>query len=90
MLRKSITASSINPIEFNYLIPQLGAHWDHCFDYLRQALMCTAYLTLETLEHGGTALAGVDGWGTTHMCRDYQGVLDWAAAHRATDEGGID
>ncbi|KAK3356665.1 hypothetical protein B0T25DRAFT_453277, partial [Lasiosphaeria hispida] len=93
MIRRSLSASVANPTEFHYLIPQLYRHWDHCFDYVRQALMCAADVTLENLEtraDGKTLLASVDGWGTTHMCRDYQGVVEWAAAHRATDDGGID
>jgi hypothetical protein len=91
MLRKSLSASAANPTEFRYLIPQLSEHWNHCFDYLRQALMCAADVTLEKLKmDGNTQLESVDGWGTTHMCRDYQEVYRWAAAHRVTDEGGID
>lgn len=91
MLRKSLSASVANPTEYSYLIPQLSKHWEHCFDYLRQTLMCAADVTLENLETKGERLLDrVDGWGTTHMCRDYQGVREWATIHRATDDGGID
>ena len=83
----------LNPDSFPYIIPQLSRHWEHCFDYLRQVLMCTADTTLENLEQradGGGLLASVDGWGTTHMCRDYESLVQWAEVHRATDDGGID
>lgn len=97
MLRRSLAASVANPLEFSYLVPQLAHHWGHCVDYLRQALTCAADVTLEALQTptGSTATAGgglaaVDGWGTTHLCRDYQGVMSWAAANRAIDDGGID
>ena len=62
----------------------------HCFDYLRQALMCAADTALEQLQSGeGGLIAGVDGWGTTHRCRDYQKVSNWATSYRASGEGGI-
>ena len=95
MIRRGFAASIKNPTEFFYIIPQLSHHWGHCFDYLRQSLMCAADATLETVEtngntNGETLLAGVDGWGVTHMCRDYKKLFDWSEEHRATDEGGID
>ncbi|PVH68580.1 hypothetical protein DL98DRAFT_440897, partial [Cadophora sp. DSE1049] len=67
-------------------------HWDHCFDYLRQALMCTADTTLEELERNevGEVIGRVDGWGTEHVCRDWEGLKGWAQGHRGTDDGGID
>ncbi|KAM7205152.1 protein of unknown function (DUF3328) domain containing protein [Naviculisporaceae sp. PSN 640] len=37
-----------------------------------------------------TPLAGVDGWGTTHLCRDFGVVRTWAEYHRASDDAGID
>lgn len=57
--------------------------------------MCAADVTLEDLQDtndvsGKASLAAVDGWGTTHICRDYEAVKKWAADHRGSDEGGID
>ncbi|KAM7212756.1 protein of unknown function (DUF3328) domain containing protein [Rhypophila decipiens] len=94
-LRRSLAASAANPLEFQYLVPQLSHHWDHCFDYLRQALMCTADITLESLQeppkgNKSVPLTSVDGWGTTHLCRDYNVVRMWAESHRAGDDVGID
>ncbi|KAK0614941.1 hypothetical protein B0T17DRAFT_619784 [Bombardia bombarda] len=92
-LRRSVVASAASPLEFSYLAPHLSHHWGHCFDYLRQAIMCAADVTLEKLQTGQdrhTLIPGVDGWGTTHMCRNYDLVKQWAETHRSTDEGGID
>jgi hypothetical protein len=62
----------------------------HCFDYLRQALMCASDTTLETLrQNGDRVLASVNGWGTTHECKNFEQVRTWTTAHRATNEGGI-
>ena len=67
-----------------------AAHMMHCFDYLRQALMCSADTTLERLQSGSEGLLpSVDGWGTTHECRDFQQVSSWARTNRASPAGGI-
>ena len=62
----------------------------HCFDYIRQALMCAADPTLEGLRaaapHGQPS---VDGWGTKHLCRNFQELSQWTEKHRATNGGGI-
>lgn len=54
--------------------------------------MCTADTTLEELERNerGHVIGRVDGWGTEHVCRDWEAVKGWAQGHRGTDDGGID
>lgn len=49
-------------------------HMAHCFDYLRQSLMCHGDMTLEwpRTEADGSRFA-VDGWGIEHQCRDWVG-----------------
>ena len=44
----------------------------HCFDYIRQALMCHADLTVEwpRTEADGRRFA-VDGWGIEHQCTSW-------------------
>ena len=65
-------------------------HMKHCWDYLRQALLCYADDTLEPLrEEGRPDLPGVNGWGVEHKCRDFDELMRWTARHRATNEGGI-
>jgi hypothetical protein len=53
-------------------------HIDHCFDYLRQLLMCNLELTYESarVEPDGERRA-VDGWGTVHQCKDWSAINDW-------------
>lgn len=47
-------------------------HVYHCFDYIRQALMCHADLTVEwpRTEEDGRRFA-VDGWGISHQCKNW-------------------
>ena len=51
-------------------LPMMGApsHIRHCIDLLRQSLMCYADTTVETREPG---LNGVKGFGTEHVCKDW-------------------
>lgn len=54
------------------LIEPTMMHVHHCFDYIRQALMCAGDLTLEwpRTEKDGTRIA-VDGWGVSHQCKSW-------------------
>ncbi len=55
------------------------SHVRHCFDYLRQTLMCNADTNLEVIDwHTG----GSTGWGFERQCRDYKKVVDWAERWR--------
>ncbi|ELR10150.1 hypothetical protein VC83_00726 [Pseudogymnoascus destructans] len=59
----------------------------HCFDYLRQAIMCTGDTTLETaLVNADDVISGFDGWGVLHECRSYEAIFDFAEAHRMKDD----
>ncbi|CAI6277560.1 unnamed protein product [Periconia digitata] len=62
------------------------SHMQHCFDYLRQALMCASDTSLE---ERSDEISGVKGWGTTHQCRDFESVKEWAEMHRYSEEKGI-
>lgn len=61
----------------NVLAPQ-EPHVSHCFDYIRQGIMCAGDLTLEwpRMEEDGRRFA-VDGWGVTHECRSWEGIMSW-------------
>lgn len=51
---------------------------DHCFDYLRQVLMCNLDLTYESARvdlDGKRRVA--DGWGTVHQCKDWSAINHW-------------
>ncbi|KAF1962132.1 hypothetical protein CC80DRAFT_358382, partial [Byssothecium circinans] len=55
------------------------SHIQHCFDYVRQALMCAADTNFEKPEKG----SGVtDGWGVERQCRNYWDVVEWAERWR--------
>ena len=50
-------------------------HTRHCFDYLRQSLMCNADTNLEPVDF---KLGGVTGWKYDRSCRNFDAVKDWA------------
>ncbi|KAI0512810.1 hypothetical protein F5B22DRAFT_648402 [Xylaria bambusicola] len=59
------------------LTDDVAHHSAHCFDYLRQSIMCAADTNLE-----GETEAG-PGWGSDHVCTDYDALLQWANEHGA-------
>lgn len=66
-------------------------HIYHCFDYIRQAIMCHGDTTLEKARTvNGKLVRGVDGWGVEHECRNYEAISAYAAAHRTNNLTGID
>jgi hypothetical protein len=54
------------------LTDEVAFHSAHCFNYIRQALMCNADTTLEGMTEEGP------GEGTEHECIDYDALLEWA------------
>jgi len=54
---------------------EVAHHTAHCFDYLRQSIMCNADTSLEGKTEAGP------GWGSKHQCKDYDEVLAWANNH---------
>ena len=61
------------------------AHMKHCFDYICQALVCAADLTLEPLLPPQKGISpGADGWGVEHTCRRWDEVLKWTEERRAS------
>ena len=55
-------------------------HADHCFEYLRQALMCAGDLTLEKMKTNGKGepVRDVIGWGVRHECKSWERIQQWA------------
>ncbi|KAI0882873.1 uncharacterized protein GGS22DRAFT_195606 [Annulohypoxylon maeteangense] len=65
-----------------------GSHSLHCFDYLRESIICSADSALEPFRSpfdGGTQGNGVDGFGSVHQCRDFKQLFDWSEKFRYTD-----
>ncbi|CAF9931823.1 MAG: hypothetical protein GOMPHAMPRED_006411 [Gomphillus americanus] len=59
-------------------------HYSHCFDYIRQSIMCTASDHLFATAHGG-----LTGDGEIRRCRDWQKLREFAADHSACDKNDI-
>ena len=51
-------------------------HVNHCFDYIRQAIMCAGDMSIEGVVPGLTQ--DVSGYGFQHQCKSYVSVLDQA------------
>jgi len=64
--------AAINKTE---LTQEVAHHTAHCFDYLRQSIMCAADISLEGKTDAGP------GWGSKHECKDYDALLKWANTH---------
>lgn len=62
-------------------------HNNHCFNYLRNAIMCASDTTLEGQAQDNTSRenVGTDGTGGTHVCRDYEELRAWAEGRRLYD-----
>ncbi|KAK8121375.1 hypothetical protein PG999_005495 [Apiospora kogelbergensis] len=62
-------------------------HLSHCFDYLRQSIMCCGDMALEgthtTFPDGSI---GSDGWDAKHVCKDYRQILTHLEEQRANDD----
>ncbi len=59
-------------------------HWDHCVDMLRQTLMCHADVSpipFHVNSPKNTAI--VPRLETTHTCRDFGRIQQWAREHAA-------
>lgn len=65
-----------------------AGHLAHCWDYLRQAIMCAGDTTLEWL-HAPPDNIGSTGWGYQHTCKDYGALFTYAERYRSTDKKEI-
>lgn len=61
-------------------------HTRHCFEYLRQSLMCSAD---STIEPAGSRVDGFLGWGFRRQCRNYEELKNWAEESRVFDLSGF-
>ncbi|KAK2031608.1 hypothetical protein LX32DRAFT_637016 [Colletotrichum zoysiae] len=60
-----------------------ATHLSHCWDYLRQAIMCAGDTTLEWKPVDDT---GSSGWGYQHMCKDYTTLFNFAEDNRYSNK----
>ncbi|KAK3176694.1 hypothetical protein OEA41_008019 [Lepraria neglecta] len=61
-------------------------HVAHCFDYLRQGILCSAD---SSIEPAVDTVNGFLGAGFPRQCRDFEELKDWAEDHRALDAHGF-
>jgi hypothetical protein len=61
-------------------------HGRHCFEYVRQVLICNPDLNLEPVE-GGTG--SLKTWGYQRQCVAFEQLGKWAEDMRASDNEGI-
>lgn len=63
------------------LLDQL--HLDHCIDQLRQSLMCSSDVSTVFLQWSPEEQKHVAMTSTTHTCRNFEKIQDWASNHGA-------
>ncbi len=59
-------------------------HLAHCWELIRQGIMCHADTTLEWLQKPPNDI-GVSAWGVEHDCRDFNAIYAWAEENRLTE-----
>ena len=84
-LRRAYYSDSAGDEEFDFGLDRTH-HANHCFEYLRQSIMCSADSSLEPA-------AGVErvflGWGFQRQCRNFEALKEWAEAWRAFELQGF-
>lgn len=64
-------------------------HIDHCFRYLRQALMCCGDTALEGHDSTKKDVPDADSTPAVHLCKDYALLVRWAEEHRGSDDKNL-
>jgi hypothetical protein len=70
-LKKSYLVQAFQSALAADITQEVVHHSTHCFDYLRQSIMCAADTSLE----GKT---DEPGWNSKHVCKDWGEVQKWA------------
>ena len=74
MLRRVYYTSFLN-LEPDPMIEDPHRHARHCFDFLRQAVMCAGDTAIE---YEDPTRNGITGVGSTHQCVDYDRIFAWS------------
>ncbi|PHH75952.1 hypothetical protein CDD80_1914 [Ophiocordyceps camponoti-rufipedis] len=53
----------------------------HCWDYLRQTIMCAGDTSLEWVSPHQSEPNSTDGWGFQHTCKNFEAIHEWAERH---------
>lgn len=79
--------SSNTGIQDDVEVERIGNRGGHCFEYLRNGLICNADLTLEPyIPQERSAKI----WDLDHRCVNFEDVSKWATLVRSSDREGID
>ncbi|KHN99589.1 uncharacterized protein MAM_02442 [Metarhizium album ARSEF 1941] len=65
-------------------------HLIHCWDYLRQSIMCAGDTSLEWVHRLDKPPGQTSGWGYQHTCKNFDAIFDWTESHRYTEKIEID
>ncbi|KAJ3496317.1 hypothetical protein NLG97_g2745 [Lecanicillium saksenae] len=71
--------------QFDEIPPE---HLIHCWDYLRQSIMCAGDTALEWVTEDENLQDS--GWGYQHTCKNFEAIFQWTETHRFTDKIEID
>ncbi|OAA82285.1 hypothetical protein LEL_01830 [Akanthomyces lecanii RCEF 1005] len=63
-------------------------HLIHCWDYLRQSIMCAGDTSLEWVNEEETFQTS--GWGFQHTCKNFDAIFEWTETNRFTEKVEID
>ena len=61
-------------------------HMAHCFDYLRQGILCSAD---SSIEPAVDSVNGFLGAGFPRLCKNFWQLKDWAEDHKVFDAHGF-
>ncbi|KAF2663830.1 hypothetical protein BT63DRAFT_460952 [Microthyrium microscopicum] len=83
---QSTTRDQLLQLDYNSSEAYLHKHIDHCFDYVRQSLMCAGDVTIEPAQDAFKGVhRAINGWNVEHRkCRDWSQILEWAKKHKAS------
>jgi len=56
-------------------------HENHCFDYIRQGIMCAGDMSIEGVPETEDEIPHINGYGSRHECKNYQASRDWMDAN---------
>lgn len=70
-----------NGTKFGFKGERNDAHANHCFEYLRNQLLCMGDMTLE----GSQSVLDATGNGQAHMCRNMDEAKEWIESRRVDD-----
>ncbi|KAH7393326.1 hypothetical protein BKA64DRAFT_83546 [Cadophora sp. MPI-SDFR-AT-0126] len=87
---KSAFESMMNENDTTHM--EHSSHLAHCFDYLRQGVMCAGDMTMEPafeLTGKDAGVMAVNGWNVEHQCKNFRTIYDFAEEHRYENTSGI-